>query len=96
MKAKDLRAGDRIRLLHVPEPDLKDRENAQQGSDWIPTATVLEYLIATRPVVTISGIDAWGMPWFDAHLVWNGEDQHHTIAIFDDDSWEPVERASNG
>lgn len=96
VKASELRVGDSIRLLRVPTADLHDRANGEPDPDWIPTATVLEHLIATQPVVTITSIDDWGHPWFDARLTLAGETQYHSLAIMDEDSWAFVSTAGDG
>lgn len=90
MGLADLQIGDRIRLLHVPETDLAARAREEADPEWVPTATVLEHLIATQPVQVIDEIDRYGHPWFSAHFVWGGEPQEHSIALMDEASWEAV------
>jgi len=65
-----LRVGDRIRLLTVPECDLaqREREIAASNLDLDSTANVIEKIIATNPVVTIERIDDFGAPWFDVEI----------------------------
>ena len=86
-----LRVGDRIRLLHVPEGDLKQRERELETEVDEPgwTADTIERILAQDPVVTISRIDEYGMPWFDyLLLVPHGPPEQHSLAIMEDDSWE--------
>ncbi len=89
-----LKVGDRIRLLAVPEGDLKQREReiAEGELDdpgW--TADTIERIIAQDAVVTIERIDEYDLPWFDYQLRRDhGMVEEHTIAIVDDESWELV------
>jgi len=62
---KTLRVGDRIRILRVPEADLRQRDseiarNAEMAG-W--TADSIERIIAQSPVVRVSGIDEYGCVW---------------------------------
>ena len=85
-----LKIGDRIRLLRVPQGDLEQRErelrNGAQDAGY--TADTIERIIAQDPVVTISSIDEYGLPWFQYDLKSaTGDIEHHSLAIMDDDSW---------
>ena len=85
-----LKIGDRIRLLRVPQGDLDQRERelreGAEGAGW--TADTIERIIAQDPVVTISSIDERGHPWFEYELKSaGGENEHHSLAIVDDESW---------
>jgi hypothetical protein len=85
-----LKVGDRIRLLRVPKLDLEQRERevreGLEDAGW--TADTIERMIAQDPVVTISSIDEHGLPWFEYELRrQNGEVEHHSMAIMDDESW---------
>jgi hypothetical protein len=85
-----LKIGDRIRLLRVPQSDLEQRERElREGAEdagW--TADTIERIIAQDPVVTISSIDKYGLPWFEYKLKSaTGEIDHHSLAIVDDESW---------
>jgi hypothetical protein len=89
-----LKPGDRVKLIRVPEADLKQREQEIADSAEMAglTADTLEKIMATDPVVTISHVDEYGMPWFRRDLV--GDDgvvEHHALGIVDNDSWEWVE-----
>ena len=85
-----LSVGDRIRILAVPTCDLAQREreiatNADMAG-W--TADTIERIIASDPVVVIELIDEYGTPWFDVALDGDDGEEHHSLAILDDDSWE--------
>lgn len=88
---RTLKIGDRIRLLFVPQSDLDQREREILAGDEEPgcTADVLEIVIKTDPVVTISIIDEYH-PWFIVDIVRNGRDEEHSLAVMDDTSWEFV------
>ena len=91
---KSLRKGDRIRLLRVPESDLRQRDDeVQRGAElagW--TANTLERILAIDPLVTIDKVDEYGAPWFSYELV--GEDgtkEYHSLTITEDESWEFID-----
>ncbi len=55
------------------------------------TADTIERIIAQDPVVVITSIDEHGLPWFDYALnAANGEVEHHSLAIMEDESWCPA------
>lgn len=85
-----LKIGDKIRLLCVPEGDLAQRKreiaNQQEEAGW--TANILELIIAQHPVVEIDMIDEYGWPWFSCDVMVNGNEEHHALAITEDESWE--------
>jgi hypothetical protein len=88
---RNLRIGDRIRLLRVPESDLRQRErelrDGAEMAGW--TADTLERIIAIDPVVTIDEVDEYGAPWFHYELVaLDGSAEYHALAITEDESWE--------
>lgn len=85
-----LKIGDRFRLLRVPQGDAEQRERelreSAQDAGW--TADTIERIIAQDPVVTISSIDEYGLPWFDYELKSpSGAVEHHSLAIMEDESW---------
>lgn len=87
----ELKPGDRIRLLRVPEADLAQRKREvaanSEMAGW--TADTIERIIATTPIVTIDRVDEYGHPWFDAVLTGiDGEIEEHSLNITDNDSWE--------
>jgi hypothetical protein len=90
---KQLKIGDRIRLLRVPEADLKQRERERrEGAEqagW--TADTLERIIASNPVVTISIVDEdWS--WFVAEVTRDdGTVEEHSLAVNEDEFWEFAE-----
>ena len=56
-----------------------------EGAGW--TADTIERIIAQDPVVTISSIDEYGLPWFEYQLKSaTGEIEEHSLAIMEDDS----------
>ena len=86
----NLKIGDRIRLLRVPQGDLDQRERelrvGAENAGW--TADTIERIIAQDPVVTISSIDEYGMPWFACELrSATGEEEEHWLAVMEDESW---------
>jgi hypothetical protein len=87
---KDLKVGDKIKLVKVPKLDIEQRKrecHQRQKGEW--TADTLEKIIASNPIVTISKIDESGKPWFDCNLKdKNGVVESHSIMIFDNDSWD--------
>jgi hypothetical protein len=90
---RELQVGDRVRLLRVPEADLRQRvQDLRDGAGmagW--TAETLERIMALDPVVTIDEVDEYGVPWFHCELTdENGAIEHHGLTITEDDSWEPV------
>ena len=85
-----LKIGDRIRLLRVPALDLEQRERelreGREDAGW--TADTIERILAQDPVVTISRIDEYGMPWFEYQLKGpGGRVEDHALAIMEDESW---------
>lgn len=90
---KLLRAGDKVRLLSVPQADLEQREQElQSGAEmagW--TADTLERILGIDPVVTIDRVDEYGAPWFRYELVAaDGTIEYHSLTITDNESWERV------
>ncbi|MHB0955148.1 MAG: hypothetical protein ACYC0X_02095 [Pirellulaceae bacterium] len=90
---KTLRVGDRIRILRVPDADLRQRENeiadGVEMAGW--TADSIERIIAQLPIVRIWQIDEYGCVWYEASIVGpDGTKEEHTLIVYDDDTWEPV------
>ena len=82
-----LAVGDEIRIVSVPQSDLLQRARNRENDiadNWIPTADVLEELIASKTILKIDRIDEYGYPCFEY-----GE---HSIAIMDAKSWEKITR----
>ena len=91
---RKLRAGDRVRLLRVPEADLRQREqelcDGAEMAGW--TADTLERILAKDPVVTIDEIDEYGAPWFHYELFApNGSVEYHALTNTEEESWEYAE-----
>jgi hypothetical protein len=85
-----LKIGDRIRLLRVPAGDLEQRERelreGVEDAGW--TADTIERILGQDPVVSISSIDEYGLPWFEYELkTADGKIEAHSIAIMEDESW---------
>lgn len=90
---RTLRSGDRVRLLCVPEADLRQREDeirrSAEMAGW--TADTLERILALDPIVTIDHVDQYGAPWFNYELIGaDGRPEHHSLAITENGSWELV------
>jgi hypothetical protein len=87
---KNLKIGDKIRLLRVPEGDIEQRrfEIAKEINNPGWTADTIELIIAQYPIVEIDTIDDFGQPWFTCDLIVNGKTETHTLVIGEDDSWE--------
>jgi hypothetical protein len=93
-KWRSLRAGDRIRLLRVPEADLRQREHERRDGVELPgwTADTLERIIQLDPVVTIDRVDEYGAPWFDCEFkAEDGTIHYHSLTVTEDESWERVD-----
>lgn len=90
---KNLKPGDRIRILRVPEADLRQRErevasNAEMAG-W--TADTIGRVIDSTPIVQIERVDDDGCVWYEAELIRpDGETEYHSLIIYNDDTWEHV------
>jgi hypothetical protein len=92
---KTLRVGDRIRILRVPDADLRQRKHEMadgvEMAGW--TADSIERIIAQSPIVRICQIDEDGCVWYEASIIGpDGSNEEHTLIVYDDASWEPVGR----
>jgi hypothetical protein len=90
---RKLKVGDKVRLLCVPEADLKQREHevasGAEMAGW--TADTIERILSIDPVVTIDEVDEYGMPWFSYELTADdGIIEYHSLGITDNDSWEYI------
>jgi hypothetical protein len=91
---KVLRVGDRIRILRVPDADLRQRENEiasnAEMAGW--TADTIERVILQTPVVRISRVDEDGCVWYDTTITGpEGREEEHSLILYDDDTWEFVD-----
>lgn len=88
----ELRVGDRIRILAVPECDLlqRQREIAAGNVDPDSTATVIERIIATNSCVIIERVDEYGAAWFEVEFEESDGIHYHSLTILDDNSWEHI------
>ena len=92
---KTLRVGDRIRILRVPDADLRQRENEiaadAEMAGW--TANSIERIIAQTPIVRICRIDEdeYACVWYETSIIGpDGTEEEHTLIVYDDDTWESV------
>ena len=89
-----LKVGDKIRLLSVPEGDLRQREqeikDGLEDAGW--TADTIERIIRQDPIVIIAWLDEYGLAWFEYDLIReDGSVEEHALAMVDDESWEYVQ-----
>ena len=88
---KNLQVGDRIRILRVPEADLRQRDyEIVRGAEMAGhTAKTIERVIEKNRIVEIWQIDEFGYLWYEVTLVGdNGESEEHTLMVYDDGTWE--------
>ena len=90
---KHLNVGDRIRILRVPDADLRQRENeiaaGSEMAGW--TADSIERIICQTPIVRICQIDDYGCVLYETTVVGpDGADEEHNLIVYDDDTWEMV------
>ena len=88
---KILRVGYRIRILRVPDADLRQREREiasnVEMAGW--TADTIERIITQTPEVRISRIDEYGCVWYDTTILGpEGTEEEHTLVVYNDDTWE--------
>ena len=81
---KALRVGDRIRILRVPDADLRQRENEiasnAEMAGW--TADSIERIITQTPIVQVSRIDEDGCVWYDATITGSdGTEEEHSLIV---------------
>jgi hypothetical protein len=90
---KNVRVGDHIRILRVPDADLKQREDEiARGAEMAGhTADTIDRIIAANPIVKVWQIDEFGYPWYEVTLVADdGQADEHTLMVYDDGTWEKV------
>lgn len=90
---KTLAIGDRIRILSVPESDLRQREDELATGGEMPghTANSIERIIDQTPVVSICRLDDDGSVWYETRIVGvNGREEYHSLIVYNDDTWERV------
>lgn len=89
-----LAIGDRIRILRVPDCDLRQRESEIARGVETPgwTADTIERIIAQTPVVPICQIDDDGCVWYEATIIApDGTEEHHTLIVYNDATWEKTD-----
>jgi hypothetical protein len=94
---RTLKIGDRIRLLGVPAADLRqrDEEIAIGSKDAGYTADIIARIVAQTPIVTITQIDEFGQPWYDADVrLDDGTLEDHSLAVCHDDAWEFADKST--
>jgi hypothetical protein len=85
---RELRVGDRIRIVRLPGEDLLGY------TLHLETKDLYERLIAMRKVLRIYEIDKDGLPWIKCRVKADGGGwEYHYLAV-NDDSWELVSRIS--
>ncbi|MCA9074914.1 MAG: hypothetical protein KDA93_07775 [Planctomycetaceae bacterium] len=82
---RDLKVGDRIRIVRMPsDADKSGYFFAEE------TRELYEKLIARGNAQRIYEIDEWGLPWIDCRFkLPDGQWEHHLLAV-NDDSWVRV------
>lgn len=93
---KTLAIGDRIRILRVPDGDLRQRATEIAACVEMPgwTADSIERIISQTPIVTICRIDDDVCVWYETTIVGaDGADEHHTLIVYDDDTWEKIDNS---
>lgn len=91
---KTLAIGDRIRILRVPDCDLRQREVEKSRGAELPgwTADSIERIIAQTPVVPISRIDGDGCVWYETSIIGpDGTEEYHSLIVYNDDTWKKVD-----
>ena len=90
---KTLKLGERIRILRVPNSDLRQRASelatGAEAPGW--TADSIERIITQTPIVSISQIDADGCVWYEATVIGPDGTEEHSLIVYDDDTWELFE-----
>ena len=90
---KTLAPGDRIRILSIPEADLRQREReiatSAEAAGW--TADTIERIIDQTPIVRVERVDDNGCVWCEAELIGpDGDTEYHSLIVYHDDTWEHV------
>jgi protein involved in polysaccharide export with SLBB domain len=88
-----LKPGDRIRILCVPIPDLRQREREIASGTEMPgwTADTIERIIDQAPIVQVQRVDDDGCVWYEVELIGPaGDTEYHSLIIYADETWEHV------
>ena len=90
---KTLHVGDRIRILRVPDGDMRQRQQeiatGAKMAGW--TADSIERIIAQTPIVRVSRVDEDGCVWYTATIIGDdGNEEYHELILYEDDTWEPA------
>ncbi len=88
---RELRVGDRIRFVSLPEewknPDYHVR---QESVDF------MKLLISRRRSCRVAGIEEDGYPWINARVrLEDGTIEHHGWGVYEATGWRKVQRRSN-
>lgn len=94
-----LQVGDRIRILRVPDADLRQRERELASSAELAgwTADTIERIVEQDPIVEISRIDEQDCVWYDVTVLGPSRaKEHHTLIVYDDETWERAGQSNSG
>ncbi len=88
MKHTDLKVGDQVRILGVPNQDVPNY------TIFPETVAAFEALVARRRPVRISEIDEDGTPWYNFRLkAADGTWEYHFMSVAEDDNnWRVVKK----
>ena len=94
---RNLKVGDRIKIVSIPKIDIDSRnDQIRRGMKIDPpldTVRVLQHLKDKKKKCIINEIDDHGHPWIYIQFknkIDHGIMEHHYIAIWDNDSWEQI------
>lgn len=93
---KLLTVGDRIRILRVPEGDLRQRVQDSETGSALPgiTADRIERIIHQTPVVPICRVDEDGYVWYVTTITGaDGIEELHALIVYNDDTWEKIDKS---
>lgn len=81
---RELRVGDRVRILAVPGRDVPGY--------WLhdDTRRLLEQLISRRVPLRVYRVDEWGLPWVRHRFKNEGRWEYHSLSLDEFDEWERV------
>ncbi len=88
--------GDRIRILRVPEDDLRRRVQDIETGSALPgiTADSIERIIHQAPVVPICRVDEDGYVWYETTIIGaDGIEEQHSLIVYDDETWEEIDKS---
>ena len=84
---EDLKVGDKVRFIGMPEewsdPHFRPPKKSKR---------FMKYLLQRKSPSLVSWIDEYGHPWIEARLTISGKHEHHTWAIFEKTGWRKVKK----